>query len=578
MPSPDTTDRILKRLYHHLSVKVPIHQLRRKGWFDFQNHDHPDTSNPVDLACAAFVYLSLEGDGNWNGSTDILIAVLSYLKEATDYAASETQGRILAVLLREHPVRSAASKIGLSKFSSKQYSLLVFYSCLPMHIPGGHFYGFKTIAKERKNDLIETLAEFDKQLAQGRGGVALYLQQNLPLPDEYRDALLYACLHDLRYDYQVEDTRSFYLFTLIELTGDSDFYREHIFAAIPEINDENFHQLMTFLCLFAEREDSEARSLLYTTFEKQAKTAKEISGGDLLVSLDGVDGLMFLVDRYADEEIGYSLSDFDFLLDDPETREGKAIVHQRIEHLCTENALRLAWWKALKTYREEKGQPRPQAPKRTTLTYEEFRALIKRQGGKRSGHWWSKNATDEERLRAAKDLLLETDPDVLPSLLQVFSRVPFPLDPAPLIPLATSNDENIAWQTQCLLANLKSPTIRAFTLQLLMPPRPPVFSLDLLTRNYRSGDEQIALDILQSVTDSDRNTRHRVCFETEEFITAHPSDLSVTIAILIYETTPCSCCRGRAIKILVALNALPKWIREEAKFDTDETTRELVTE
>ncbi len=425
--------------------------------------------------------------------------------------------------------------------------------------------------------MIENIAEFEKQLAQGRGGVALFIQTNLPLPDDYRDALLYACLHDLRYDYQVEDTRSSYLFTLIGLTDSPDFYRERIFVAVQEINDENFYQLMTFLSLFAEKGSLEARSLLYATFENQAKTTVQISGGDLLVSLDGVDGLMFLVDRYDDEKTGYDLSDFDLLLDDLETHEGKEIVHQKMGDLCAENVLRLAWWKRLQTYREEKAQPRPQAPKRASLTYEEFRSLTKIQGGKRIGHWWSKNATDEERLRAANDLLLETDPNILPSLLRVFSRVPFPLDPAPLIPLATSNDENIAWQTQCLLANLKSLAVRAFTLQLLMPPRPPVFSLDLLTKNYEKGDEQIALDLLQSVTESDRNTRHRVCFEAEHLIKAHPSDLSTPIATLICETTPCSCCRANAIKILVDLSALPEWMREEAKFDADETTRELVT-
>ena len=110
MSSPKSPDQILKRLHFHLSGKAQPYRLKRLGWFDFQNHDHPNTTDPVEMAYAAFVALSLEESGNWNGATDVLTPVLSYLAEATGYSCSEAQLINLAALLREQPVRSAAVK------------------------------------------------------------------------------------------------------------------------------------------------------------------------------------------------------------------------------------------------------------------------------------------------------------------------------------------------------------------------------------------------------------------------------------------------------------------------------------
>ena len=43
--------------------------------------------------------------------------------------------------------------------------------------------------------------------------------------------------------------------------------------------------------------DVEARTALYATFQKNA-AQDQLIGGDELVFLDGVDGLLFLVDHY----------------------------------------------------------------------------------------------------------------------------------------------------------------------------------------------------------------------------------------------------------------------------------------
>lgn len=108
MSLPKSSNQILKDIYFHLSTRTSIRQLRQWGWFDFQNHDYPDSSDPIVLAVAAFQHLSIADSGNWNGTTDVLTALLAYLKAETGYSYSAAQLKDLAALLNEQPVRSKA--------------------------------------------------------------------------------------------------------------------------------------------------------------------------------------------------------------------------------------------------------------------------------------------------------------------------------------------------------------------------------------------------------------------------------------------------------------------------------------
>lgn len=107
MFSAKTPDQIVKRIRGFLD-KVPVSRLRELGWFDFQNHDHPETSDVVTLAYNAFAYLSIGEDGNWNNAQDVLTAILAFLKAETGYSYSTSQLQELAVLLKEQPIRSKA--------------------------------------------------------------------------------------------------------------------------------------------------------------------------------------------------------------------------------------------------------------------------------------------------------------------------------------------------------------------------------------------------------------------------------------------------------------------------------------
>jgi hypothetical protein len=100
-----TSDRILKELQLHLAEKVrPPRRLRELGWYDFRAIDHPEETDAIVMAHAAFLYLSLDSEANWNEASDVLIAVLAYLRAATGNAATESNLQQLSALLREKPV------------------------------------------------------------------------------------------------------------------------------------------------------------------------------------------------------------------------------------------------------------------------------------------------------------------------------------------------------------------------------------------------------------------------------------------------------------------------------------------
>ncbi len=115
--------------------------------------------------------------------------------------------------------------------------------------------------------MIESIDEFEKQLRQGRGGVILYTLTHIPLPENYREALLNACLNDLRYDHQCEHSRGEYVFELIQIAGNSDYYRGQILTKLKtmDASEETKYdllQLMHLTRLFAQSGDLEARNAL----------------------------------------------------------------------------------------------------------------------------------------------------------------------------------------------------------------------------------------------------------------------------------------------------------------------------
>jgi len=83
MPPSSPADRLAKALHPFLSSKIPMACLKSLGWFDFLSNDRPDTGDPIEMAAAAFLYLSVEADGSWSQQTAVLTGILAFLHTRT---------------------------------------------------------------------------------------------------------------------------------------------------------------------------------------------------------------------------------------------------------------------------------------------------------------------------------------------------------------------------------------------------------------------------------------------------------------------------------------------------------------
>src|SRR5207247_7353835 len=107
------------------------------------------------------------------------------------------------------------------------------------------------------------VAEFNQWLQKGLGRAVVYLTTHDPGP--YRDAVLYACTHDLTYDSSERD-REMYMRDLIRSAGNEEFLRKGLLEAIttkPEDPDKfDLGQTIESARNFAEKGEPEIRQAM----------------------------------------------------------------------------------------------------------------------------------------------------------------------------------------------------------------------------------------------------------------------------------------------------------------------------
>ena len=104
MASSSPGDRLAKALHPFLAQKASVQILKSLGWFDFLSNDRPETSDPIEMAATAFIYLSIEDDGTWNGQKQILTAVIAFLHTGTRKLPTTQDLADLKHILQSGPV------------------------------------------------------------------------------------------------------------------------------------------------------------------------------------------------------------------------------------------------------------------------------------------------------------------------------------------------------------------------------------------------------------------------------------------------------------------------------------------
>jgi hypothetical protein len=439
------------------------------------------------------------------------------------------------------------------------------------------------------------VAEFERVLGLGLGRAILFLRQNDARP--YRDAILHACTHWTGYDQQVEGTRTPYLMTVLDETGEVENYVEPILAALKATTDDrDRQQLIRLTSEFAQDGYGSARDALYDLFERD--TGTPFSCAHELIRIDGLQGLLHVADRMGRVLLNDpgGLGDDDWIMTsafhDAEEQCGKADVRRALESAAEGSASVRAYARAVNAILAEMAAQRATESKSRTerpsgrsrsgglrdTSYERIRQQI----GESSMPWsvprlhlWGQNASAEDLTRAAADLLAEQDVGRLRAYLEIFRQRPFPLEVNRLLQLMRHQNDRIMVGASRALSLVTHPRIRALALEISGTP-----SLDgwrkswgvrLLRSNFETDDTELLNRLLEA--SSDDYGLHSIGFAIVDVLKENLTPEVAPVLRLLYERGPCTNCRKKAVELLRQLDMLPAWLLGECRYDCGEYLR-----
>ena len=435
-------------------------------------------------------------------------------------------------------------------------------------------------------------AEFKRILDIGLGRAILYLQNHDSTP--HRDAILNACLHNTAMDRQVEGTRSQYMTDVVRLTGDMEFYREQVFSALSAGGYDDYdtqHQLV-FASILAGEGDERARQIVYDTIQRNIDD-------DILplvlINMDGLQGFTFIVERLLETQ--REVSDLDFtvehLIDVLEDRDGIKQTQRKLKQYIAQNPQAAPLIQAAFSRREQGKQAFRKRRNPEHFSYEDVKIWMDSPDTLKSPpvHWvvWGQHSTVEELDRAAQDFLQVDDADTrrIWAYVQIFRDRVFPLEPDRLIEWAkhlgekpirrsdgtVDHEARMPYYALSSLSLLTHPKVRAFALSMIEQSKEAGRVVRLLAANYQKGDWQFIASLTSQNLDNE--DYHSLEYSVEDVFKAHPSDEAIPALTNLYEHGPTSTCRRRVVQYLDSLDAVPDWMREECRYDSNADLREF---
>jgi len=409
---------------------------------------------------------------------------------------------------------------------------------------------------------------FQELIQAGHGRAMVYAQEHDV--SGFRDVLLDACLKCYSVDPRFEATRANYMWELVQLLPDPEFYCERVLDSLREGGDDwSTAQRFHLATLIALEGNERARRAVYDNFEPGPKHG-ELIACDLL-RLGGLRALQEAAAKIGDLLLNCPGEVNDGMLWWSATqRFGEAAAREALTEAASTDGRLAAFLAAV-----EAKSAKDHRDTTTGLTYAELSPLLGGLSPQRLRAWGVK-ATPNELEAAARRLVTTQDPEDQIRHLRIFACRPFPLEPGILLRLAQSSDTNLAYTACVAASNVRHPTVRELALALIadnMEGRERAIAM--LGENFEPGDHELALRWFES--ESDRTARHRLGMDLESFWERHPEPESeVRMLEAVYSRGPCAFCRADTVMRLIELEALTPAMRKECAHDAGEEVRDLV--
>lgn len=411
---------------------------------------------------------------------------------------------------------------------------------------------------------------FRKAAGHGLGRAHQWLRQFDAAP--FIEAVEHLCLHNTAYDPQCEGSRADYVYELIQLTGNPDHFAEVTVQGVLESGEHwNLYHLFHLARLFAQDGHIHARDAIYDRFVRNDGPYL-FAGDEQILALDGINGLLFVLDQ-----MGQWIKQY------PEYWADNSLINQA-EYELGEAAVRSAVEEAART------NPNIQhyldrAAQRPTMSHSDYRkwtyaALRDRIRGEASAvpptlAGWGKHASDDDLLAAADDFLAVTERDLVLRYLKIFSLRRFPRTHDRLLKLARSDDPEIRTASLRALRHITHLSVRELAQGLITQQQADGDVVRLLVRNYQVDDSQLVEYALVS-TQAEEDTYHWCAHGASDVFAANPSPHALPSLLHVYEHCRCSIARLSAVEVLKEQSLMPDWMQNECRTDANEYIRELV--
>jgi hypothetical protein len=442
---------------------------------------------------------------------------------------------------------------------------------------------------------------FGNALRKGHGRALMHVRRHGAAGLE--DLVVDACVHDKTFDPQCEGDRAPWMLEIIDASGLEAIVCEKVPSALSaEPGTQSLwdaDHMCRLAVALARRGHGNARSAIYSAFRKSADSA-DLIGAEEIIELDGADGLLFVSEQigvWLAEDPEIKVSDYPLLCYDERHGTGSA---ERLLRSAKDQSNRIAVY--LAHIRGKLDGTSDTADQGREDTY--FKPDMVRFGVHGKSRWdrigtmspddvvrdieagapgmgkyaysgWGKHASQDALQEIANRMFRESDPGRLARFLGVFQHRPLPDFDARLLDFVGHPDRDVHWVTTFVLANHRHPEVRALAIDCVRAGRHNKRELLLFRNNYQPGDWTVIREGLR--WPSDKNEVHWTLSDLLEVFEANEVEEALEPLTLIYEHSPCTNCRRRALKSLHRMGRAPDWLLEECCFDADDGIRDIVT-
>jgi hypothetical protein len=389
--------------------------------------------------------------------------------------------------------------------------------------------------------------------------------------------LLDACLHDRRYDRWFNAVRGHWLWPIVQAIHAEEQFRDRILDALCDPAKDNALQLCELGFHYAKKGDEAFRSRLYQIVQDKPFADMRDLGEDEIVQLDGEEAFLLVV-RLRGLQLECRDWDWDdqHLLNETIEQLGEERVNGLLETTADEaiKRFRVRWRQEKSKAQDTDDSSHAQSEQDRQMPASEVISVIESATNNRVAlRIWGRRARDEDLEAVLQYLLSARDPKIIANCLMTFSSREFPRLLPELIDFSHHQDDHVRRWAFVALENNAHPLVRKLAEDELQNGVPDGLALGLFVKNYRPGDEQRILQLVEIPDSNDQmhellKDAIRVCVENEQ------ADCS-QLGVVAYALQPCGMCRGWAADVLQKRKVAPSWLAEECRFDSDEDTRKL---